>query len=161
MQTKLLTLAAGLLLVSAGAASASPGRTTTDLNLRSGPGTSYSVIDTMPAGAPVDIRGCSGSWCRVAYGGTVGYAAANLLAGTSRTVVRTYTAPAVETAPAYAYFGPDYWGPDYAYDYGPGLGFAYEPGFSIGFGFGGGWHHGWRGGGWHHGGGWHGGGGWH
>ena len=83
MRMKLLALAASLVLASAGTASAAPGRSTADLNLRSGPGTSYRVVDTMPAGARVDIRSCSGAWCRVAFQGTTGYAAANLLSGTA------------------------------------------------------------------------------
>jgi len=52
---------------------------TGDLNLRSGPGTGYRVIDTMPAGSYVDILGCTGSWCEVAFGGVTGYASASYL----------------------------------------------------------------------------------
>jgi uncharacterized protein YraI len=164
MRTTILALSAGVLLVSAGAASASPGRTTTDLNLRSGPGTGYAVIDTMPSGARVDIRGCSGSWCRVDFHGTTGWAAANLLAGTAAGYAYRSAPPpvVVEAPPAYAY-GPGYWGPDYGWS---DLGLAYEPGFSVGFGFGPGWggggHRVWRdgarhgGGAWHHSGGRHG-----
>ena len=49
MRLKTLALAAGALMLSAGAASAAV--VTNDLNLRSGPGTNYQVVDTMPAGA--------------------------------------------------------------------------------------------------------------
>lgn len=79
MNLKHFSLAVGVLLASAGAAVAAPAVVTGDLNLRSGPGTGYRVIDTMPAGATVNVRGCSGSWCRVAWGGTVGYASASYL----------------------------------------------------------------------------------
>ena len=146
---KLFALAAGIVLASAGTALAAPGRATADLNLRSGPGTAYRVIDTMPAGAVVDIRGCRGAWCRVDFQGATGFAAANLLSGPAVGYARP--------APAYVYgAGPGYWASDDVYDDGPDYGFAYDPGFSVGFGFGG-FHHGFRHGGFHHG-GFHGGG---
>lgn len=154
MTMKLIALAAGALMVSAGAASAAPGRTTTDLHLRNGPGTGYEVITTMPEGARVNIRNCTGSWCRVNFRGTSGWASANLLSGSGETYAsrsyRSYAPTVVERAPAYAYDAPAY-GDGYAY--GPDLGYAYEPGIEIGFGSGwgggyaggwGGWHHGWR-----------------
>ncbi|MFN3658572.1 MAG: SH3 domain-containing protein [Pseudolabrys sp.] len=79
MNIKQFSLAAGFVLASAGIAAAAPAMVTGDLNLRSGPGTGYSVIDTMPAGAAVNVLGCRGSWCRVGWGGTVGYASASYL----------------------------------------------------------------------------------
>jgi uncharacterized protein YraI len=79
MQLKSIMLAAGVLALSAGAAAAAT--VTNDLNLRSGPGTGYGVITSMPAGAYVDVLDCSGSWCRVDWQGTVGYASASYLAG--------------------------------------------------------------------------------
>lgn len=122
MKLKILTLAASALLLSAGIASAAT--VTNDLNLRRGPGTGYGVIDTMPAGAYVNVIGCTGNWCRVSWHGEVGYASASYLGG---------------GAPIYAAAPPVYVAP--------------PPVFSFGFGFGGGhrWHHGWRGHhGWHH-----------
>src|SRR3954471_8811608 len=53
-------------LLTASAANAAPGVATGDVNMRSGPGTGYSVITTIPAGAPLEIYGCS-SWCQVGY----------------------------------------------------------------------------------------------
>ncbi|OJY41494.1 MAG: hypothetical protein BGP08_08060 [Rhizobiales bacterium 64-17] len=50
-----------------------------ELNLRAGPGTGYSVVAVMPAGAEVDIRDCSGAWCRVVWGSAEGYANADYL----------------------------------------------------------------------------------
>lgn len=79
MNLKHFSLAAGVLLGSAGVAAAAPAMVTGDLNLRSGPSTGYGVIDTMPAGATVNVLGCRGSWCRVAWGGTVGYASRSYL----------------------------------------------------------------------------------
>ncbi len=121
MIVRTLISAAGALLLSAGLASAAT--VSNDLNLRSGPGTGYRVIDTMPAGAYVNVIGCSGSWCRVNWHGRVGYASASYL-GSGRGY---YAPPPVYVAP--------------------------PPVVSFGFGFGSGprWHHNrhhWRG--WHH-----------
>ena len=51
---------------------AEPGMATGNVNMRSGPGTEYPVITTIPAGAPVEVMGCQ-SWCQVAYGGAQGF----------------------------------------------------------------------------------------
>lgn len=48
--------------------------TTEELNLRSGPGTNYSIIAVMPPGAKVTVLSISGSWARVTYAGKTGYA---------------------------------------------------------------------------------------
>lgn len=67
-------------LVLATSASAVPVETTTALNLRAGPGVGNPVIATMPAGMVVDLRGCEGVWCVVAYRGRLGWANGRYLA---------------------------------------------------------------------------------
>ena len=47
------------------AAYAQPGTITTNVNVRSGPGTNYGVVDTVRRGTPVDVRQCQGSWCYI------------------------------------------------------------------------------------------------
>ena len=137
---KSLMLAAGILLAGTFAASARPAVVTTDLNIRSGPGTRYAVIGSLPAGARVNVGSCSSGWCRV--GG--GFASARYLSGTARTRVVVQ--------------------PDYYYDDGPnvglgvlalgvGSGWGYGPGWGYygpGWGYGGYWggRPGWRGPGW-------------
>lgn len=79
MTTKHIALSAGLLIGATSFAAAAPAIVSTDLNMRSGPGTNYRVVDVLPGGATVDVRGCSGSWCRVRWGGDVGYASRNYL----------------------------------------------------------------------------------
>jgi uncharacterized protein YraI len=56
-------------------------QTTSDLNLRAGPGTDQPVITTMPAGAEVELVQCPdpGAWCELNYAGTTGWASANFL----------------------------------------------------------------------------------
>jgi len=120
LKTTLLGAAAALVL-SAGVASAAT--VTEGLNLRSGPGTGYSVIDTLPAGAQVSVLTCGGSWCRVDWRGEEGYASRSYLGG----VGYAYTEPYYE----YGY-GPNYaYGDQYPYydDYGPGFVFGYGGGY--------------------------------
>ena len=54
---------------------------TGNVNMRTGPGTGYAQITTIPAGAGVTIRGClSGySWCDVSFAGRRGWASSNYL----------------------------------------------------------------------------------
>jgi uncharacterized protein YraI len=67
---------AGLSLQSATAA---PGVAKGSVNLRTGPGTNYARIVTIPAGAPVNVLRC-GRWCEVIYAGRRGWASASYIA---------------------------------------------------------------------------------
>ena len=59
------------------ALSSSAGQTGTvtgsDVRMRTGPGTSYSIITTLDKGTTVTILGTSGSWYQISYGGYTGY----------------------------------------------------------------------------------------
>lgn len=108
---------AGALLYST-AALAAPGHATGNVNMRSGPGTSYPVIAQIPAGAALDIGNCGG-WCQITYAGRSGYVSASYV-----TAARSAPAP-------YAYYQP------YDYDeYYPGSVFYYDDNGPF-FGFGG------------------------
>lgn len=138
--TKSLMVAAGLLMAGTVAASARAAVATTDLNIRSGPGTGYAVIGALPAGTQVNTGGCSGNWCRV--GG--GFVSASYLAFGGRAPARVVVQPnyaddvaigvgafalgaAVGSAwggPGWGYGpywgpGPGYWGGPRYYGYGP------------------------------------------
>ena len=125
---KRLLLGVGLVALSAGAAAAAPAVVESGVNLRSGPGTGYAVIDTMPAGARVDVTSCTGGWCHVAYNGEEGYASRSYLDLQAATV-----------APGYEYYGPAYG--YYGYDQ-PYYAYGYDYGYpAVGFGwYGGRWH---------------------
>jgi len=56
-----------------------PGIVNTNVNLRQGPGTNYTVITTLPAGSRVVVSGCSGQWCQVSAQGQNGYVIASSL----------------------------------------------------------------------------------
>ncbi|MGH6725424.1 MAG: SH3 domain-containing protein [Pseudolabrys sp.] len=131
MKPSTISLAGALLLLSAGVAAAAPATVTNDLNLRSGPGTGYGVIDTLPAGSSVDVLGCNGSWCRVATAEGTGFASGNFLDMDGGAYA---AAPgAVEVEPGYTS----------DYDYEPGSAWGWGP--TVGIGFGGyGWHRGWH-----------------
>ena len=60
---------------------AAPGVTTTSVNFRSGPGTSFSSIRTLPAGTTVDVGECDegGSWCAVTVEGRSGFVSGRYL----------------------------------------------------------------------------------
>ena len=73
---KITASAAMLLALSAVGAAAAPALATNNVNLRQGPGTTYTVIMTIPGGSNVDVSGCSGQWCQVTFQGQNGYAIA-------------------------------------------------------------------------------------
>lgn len=68
-----------MLGVSAFATSAGGATTTTAVNFRTGAGTNYGIISTLPAGTPVVVTGSSGNWLTVIYNGTAGYISSDYL----------------------------------------------------------------------------------
>lgn len=77
---------AAAMALPATAMAASSAVTTTNLNLRAGPGTEYPAVDTIPEGARLRIRGCiSGyNWCDVVWRGERGWAQGDYLAALYR-----------------------------------------------------------------------------
>lgn len=77
-----ITALTGALMVPGVAAAAVGAVVTTDLNIRTGPGTSYQRFDTIPDGSRVTVYGCrrSYNWCDVGWRGTRGWVSANYLA---------------------------------------------------------------------------------
>ena len=47
--------------------------TTSNLNLRAGPGTNYPVKTVIPAGAPIDVQSCGHVWCYAEWASQLGY----------------------------------------------------------------------------------------
>jgi uncharacterized protein YraI len=60
---------------------AAPGVTTTSVNMRSGPGTNFPLMRTLPDDTAVDIGECdeSGSWCAVTVKGQRGFVSGRYL----------------------------------------------------------------------------------
>lgn len=94
-------LVAGALGAGTQAANAWSAVTTANSNVRSGPGSGYSVLGSVPAGTPIEIVGCTGNWCQTQYG----YVNARLLSQSG----------AVAGAPAYARGGTVYRQPVQSY----------------------------------------------
>lgn len=106
--------AAALLALSTGLAAAAPAAVERSANVRTGPGTGYPVVATLPRGSVVDAGPCSGGWCRIAWDGGEGYMARSLLALGAG-------GPAVAIGPAPYY--DDYYDDSYfGYAYGPSVG---------------------------------------
>lgn len=72
-------LAALTLLATVGAATAAPAYVTSNVNVRSGPGTGYAIVDALRRGEQVDVQQCRGSWCYVEKRGPDGWVSANYL----------------------------------------------------------------------------------
>src|SRR5437764_8137705 len=62
-------------------ATAEAAYTDASVNLRTGPGTGYGIIVTLPAGAYVAVRFCQPSWCSVTASGYNGWIAASYIGG--------------------------------------------------------------------------------
>jgi uncharacterized protein YraI len=120
---KTLAGAAAALALSTVLAAAAPAALERSSNVRAGPGTNYPVIARLPAGAMVDVGGCTGSWCQVNTGAGAGYVARSLLAFGGG-------GGAVAVAPGYGYYDDDYY--DYGYGYGPSVGVFVGPNYRHG-----------------------------
>ena len=103
------------------AASAYTGQVLGQVNLRTCASTQCQAILVLPRGAYVDVRGYTGGWDYVVYGGYTGYAAANYISGGG------YVQPPIIVRPPIVRPYPVY--PAYPYFYG-------RPGFSLNFNFG-------------------------
>jgi uncharacterized protein YraI len=93
--TKLLAAGAMVLgLSGASAAMAADARTTSNLNIRVGPGVQYGYIDTIPAGAVVPVHGCIGDygWCEVSFAGIRGWVSSDYLMAPGYGYYQTYGA---------------------------------------------------------------------
>jgi uncharacterized protein YraI len=112
-------LAATFFGVLTGAAAADPAMVVTDSNLRTGPGTQYPIVVTVPGGVSVDVQGCDGNWCVARYAGYEGYISQSLIAAGGA------PGPAIATAPYEEYYEP--------YEYGYGYGSTYFPGYGYGY----------------------------
>lgn len=73
-----------ILVGMAGAALAAPAVATTNVNVRSGPGTNYQAVNTLRRGERVDVEGCRAGWCYIDGRGVEGWVSWRYLAETAR-----------------------------------------------------------------------------
>jgi uncharacterized protein YraI len=71
-------LVAGFALTTT-AALAAPGIASVNANVRSGPGTGYTIVDTLTKGEYVIVKDCGAAWCTISHIGNDGYVARTLL----------------------------------------------------------------------------------
>jgi len=72
--------ALGFVTISTTAAFAAPANATTALNVRSGPGIGYGVVDVLFAGEPVDVTECAkNGWCYIEHSGPDGWVSSKYL----------------------------------------------------------------------------------
>jgi uncharacterized protein YraI len=76
---KTASIGATALLLSVGAAFAVEAEATGSVNVRSGPGTGYAVLDQLRRGENVNIRGQRGGWCQVSKSGPDGWVSCRYL----------------------------------------------------------------------------------
>lgn len=81
-----IAVAATAAVVFLPAAYAAPGVVTGNVNVRSGPGTNYGVVDVAARGTQVDVQRCQGSWCYVVKPGPDGWVSASYLSAGGRPV---------------------------------------------------------------------------
>lgn len=74
---KTLCIALGASLV--GIVAAQAAQSTAALNVRSGPGTNYRIVDALYEGETVDVERCQSGWCRVSHNGPDGWVSARYL----------------------------------------------------------------------------------
>lgn len=77
--------------------------TTSGLNMRSGAGTNYSIMKTLPYRATVDVISTSNGWSQITYQGTKGYVSSTYLTTSSST---TTTKGTVKDGPLNVRSGP-------------------------------------------------------
>ncbi len=71
-------LAAGLAFVPV-AAVAAPGVAAVNVNVRTGPGLGFHIVDVLEKGEYVIVKECGAAWCRIDHIGNDGYVARTLL----------------------------------------------------------------------------------
>lgn len=81
-----VAVAAAAVVVFLPAAYAAPGTVTGNVNVRSGPGTNYAVVDVARRGQQVDVQQCQGSWCYVTKPGPDGWVSASYLSASGQPV---------------------------------------------------------------------------
>jgi uncharacterized protein YraI len=140
MKLKALSVGAALvaLLALPSAALAAWGQVTGNVNLRSGPGTGYHRILTLPAGARVWVGGTLNGWYHVRFNGTEGYVSSSYVA-TAVMMPPRFVRPA---PPRSGFWKKPWWDDRYHawYDgrrwYRNGIWYNSPQGFSFGFTFG-------------------------
>lgn len=71
------------LVFSTAAALAVPAQATGAVNVRTGPSTSYAIVDQLYAGEAVDVTQCQSGWCYIQHTGADGWVSGNYLSNSA------------------------------------------------------------------------------
>ena len=118
MIAKSVFVAAGLLALASGAATAAPALATRDLTVRAEPAGAAPVVGRIPGGSTVDARNCGQVWCRVTWTNVSGYVIRNYLDIDDDGPPPGYGAYGPPPAPVYGPPPPAYGPPPPLYPYG-------------------------------------------
>lgn len=77
--TAAAVLCAAAVVLLPAAASAAPAVASGAVNVRSGPSTSFAILDTLYRGETVDVQGCRIGWCYITHSGPDGFVSASFL----------------------------------------------------------------------------------
>src|SRR5437868_10692597 len=107
LKSPLAALAFSLGLFGAGTAFAAEAYTATDLNVRTGPGTEFDRVGTLPANSGVDVINCSKRWCLVHGRGLRGWVSSGYLARGEEPTGVIVLRPEIYISPGH-YYRPHY-----------------------------------------------------
>jgi len=132
MNLKKTAMTLGLAVLTLGATAASTYAATAyatgSVNVRSGPGTGYHVVDQLYRGQQVNVQDCRGSWCRVSKSGPDGWVSARYLSAGSYDDGYYdddyYDDQVVIVRPRHRHRDPVYYYDDYDYYRGPSASFC-------------------------------------
>ena len=80
---RIAAAAAALVALWASSAHALTALAVSDVKVRQGPGTNYRIVGIIPGGSTVEVSGCRGRWCMIAWQGHTGYATAASFTGSA------------------------------------------------------------------------------
>jgi uncharacterized protein YraI len=110
LKSTLGALALGVGLVGATAVFAAEAYTATDLNVRTGPGTQYDRIATLPPDTGVDVIDSENGWCLVRSRGVRGWVSCSYLARGEESNNVIVLRPQIYIGPG-RYYRPHHWRP--------------------------------------------------
>jgi uncharacterized protein YraI len=81
LSKSILAITAGVMMTGTALAQTTTATATTDLNIRSGPGSNFETVGVIGNGESAMVQGCvtDGMWCQIDYNGTSGFAYSDYL----------------------------------------------------------------------------------
>ena len=110
---KVLGAVIGITWLGIAAASAAPGYSTANVNMRTGPDLEYPAVEIIPEGTPIEVSGCLAdeSWCDVVAGANRGWVFSEYIAFEKGKDFVLLPDVGIETykIPAVTFVAKDYW----------------------------------------------------